>query len=182
MDLALTEAREFSEHARRFLLFDADHFDYLHIDQPGVALMLNESMRRAVIRVLGYEPEWTRTDRSTPLDPEATLEQSAARARADAPGGAPDWEIEEAAWNGSPEHLFKGLIKELVEQYETNSDMTEEEFIEKLENLGDKIAIAFQEELEIEIGPKGNRPKTTWSLMPQGELHVLKFALFLHGK
>ena len=178
LSLAEVEARELSEHARRILQFDADHFDDLHITQPEVARALNEAMRRAVIRVLGYEPEWTRTDRSTPVDPEATVEQSAARARADVPGGAPDWEIEDAAWNGSPEYLFKGLIRELVGQYET-SDMTEEEFLKKLENLDDEIVAAFEEELEIEISPEGGKPRTVWSELSMHELRAIRTLLFV---
>ena len=175
IDMATVEAHELSEHARRTLGFDADHFDYLHIDQPVVARVLNEAMRRAVIRVLGYEPEWTRRDRSDPADPEATLEQSAARARADVPGGAPDWETEDAAWNGSPEYLFKGLIRELAEQYEADPDMTEEEFLEKLENLDDEIVAAFEEELKIEVRA---RPKTFWSELSLAELESMRGVLF----
>ena len=176
--LANVEARQLTEHARRILKFDLDHFDHLHIEHPLVAQILNESMRRAVVRVLGREPEWTRRDRSDPPDPEATEALAAARVREDAPGGAPDWETQEAAWNGSPEYLFQALIEELVKDFETDPDMTEEEFLKKLENLDDDIAAAFQEELAIEVGPKGGRETTTWSGFTLEELYILKTALF----
>jgi len=173
IDQGSVEAREMDEFGRKELNFSADHFDFLHVDHPEIAETLNEAARRTIEELLGYVPSWATRERVDPVDPRATVEQQVARIRTDAPGGAPDWETAQAVWNGNPEYLFTGLIQELSDQFRAG-EISEREFVERLEGLVDEVVPIFHEKLGEVMGER----RTGFSGMTMSNLRGLASLFF----
>lgn len=144
---ASNDAAKYLKHAGAIGL-DLDRLDDSHIEDPVGTARINGVGAAVAERILGYIPEWARTDRSDkPHDPGRGYVDEAEGGAWDAAGEEGGWPTHQGMWNGDPLVLMDGLVDSLVNDFAAGK-ITEEQLLDTLGNLPSLVAEALHDEID----------------------------------